>query len=160
MNHDTERRGPGRPSLYCQETADAILDRLANGESLIDICETEGMPTRTTIRDWRKKYPEFASAIARARADGTEARIEADERIAMEMLRPKEGGPRYEPAAVREFLNYRRWVNESYNPTLLPRNRVELSGGLDLRSKSTEELVGAVASVLAGVARRDGEGEE
>jgi len=42
----------GRPSLYSPEIADAICERLANGESLRSICRDENMPDERTVRDW------------------------------------------------------------------------------------------------------------
>ena len=42
----------GRPSLYTPEIADAICERLANGESLRSICRDENMPDERTVRDW------------------------------------------------------------------------------------------------------------
>lgn len=42
----------GRPSLYTPEIAAAILERLADGESLKAICRDEGMPSARRVRQW------------------------------------------------------------------------------------------------------------
>jgi|JI10StandDraft_1071094.scaffolds.fasta_scaffold06963_10 hypothetical protein len=57
----------GRPSIFTQEIADAVCARLASGESLRRICLDADMPDRTTIWDWRAKFPEFANQYAYSR---------------------------------------------------------------------------------------------
>lgn len=42
----------GRPTTYSDEVAIKICERIAKGESLRDVCESEGMPTRTTVHNW------------------------------------------------------------------------------------------------------------
>lgn len=66
---------------YSQEIADAICARLAEGESLNAICQTEGMPAESTVRSWALDDVEgFAAKYARAREIGYE-------RLADEILR-------------------------------------------------------------------------
>lgn len=63
----------GRPSSFTQETADAICERLANGESLNAICKDEGLPAESTVRAWAVDDIEgFAAKYARAREIGYE----------------------------------------------------------------------------------------
>lgn len=57
----------GRPTDYCQETADAICERLADGESLRTICVDEAMPNRVTVYRWLFKHVEFSNQYAQAR---------------------------------------------------------------------------------------------
>jgi hypothetical protein len=40
------------PTLYTGEIADRILDQLAAGRTLIDVCDADGMPTPGTVRNW------------------------------------------------------------------------------------------------------------
>jgi hypothetical protein len=56
------------------EARQAILDRLADGESLSAICRDADMPSRETVRLWQKEDEEFALAVTRAREDGFEKR--------------------------------------------------------------------------------------
>lgn len=56
-----------RPSSYTQETADIICERLIEGESLVDICRDEGMPSRATVARWAEANPDFEARCARAR---------------------------------------------------------------------------------------------
>lgn len=42
----------GRPSVYTQQIADEICERLATGESLNSICKSDHMPAESTVRWW------------------------------------------------------------------------------------------------------------
>lgn len=59
----------GRPSTFSQETADAICERLAEGESLRAICEADDMPSRETVRRWLRENEPFCAQYARAREE-------------------------------------------------------------------------------------------
>lgn len=58
----------GRPSLYVEELADEICDRLIEGESMRTICADPHMPDRRTVLRWMDAREDFATSIARARA--------------------------------------------------------------------------------------------
>jgi len=47
-----------------------ILDRLAAGERLKHICGEAEMPCQESVTGWMRRDPEFAAAVARARAQG------------------------------------------------------------------------------------------
>ena len=58
-----------RPSNYTPEQASLICERIANGESLREICRGDGMPDKATVLRWLGK-PEndaFRDQYARAR---------------------------------------------------------------------------------------------
>jgi len=57
----------GRPSTFAEEVADAICDRLADGESLRKICLSDDMPAKSTVFKWLGQQPDFADQYARAR---------------------------------------------------------------------------------------------
>jgi hypothetical protein len=42
----------GRPSTYTRAKADAILEKIAEGQSLASICKEPGMPTASAFRRW------------------------------------------------------------------------------------------------------------
>jgi hypothetical protein len=63
----------GRTTTYSAKIADAICERLSEGEPLRSICRDEGMPAWRTVYDWRDANPEFAARIAHARELGEEA---------------------------------------------------------------------------------------
>jgi len=56
-----------RPSEYSQEAVSAILERLADGESLRAICADDGMPSKSSVFKWLSQNKEFADQYARAR---------------------------------------------------------------------------------------------
>jgi hypothetical protein len=47
-----KRKAGGRPSLYSDDLAEEICDRLADGESLRAICKEPAMPSMTTVLSW------------------------------------------------------------------------------------------------------------
>lgn len=53
-----------------------ILERLANGEGLLKICQSEGMPNRSTVQRWQEADSEFDAAVTRARERGMYVRAE------------------------------------------------------------------------------------
>ncbi len=59
----------GRPSSYNEEIAAAICTRIAAGESLRKICDSEGFPHRDTVHYWlfSQQYPIFSDQYAAAR---------------------------------------------------------------------------------------------
>ena len=63
----------GRPSIYTEEIAEAILDRLAEGMPMKKICKEDGMPCYMSVLRWQRKFPEFGDLAARAKIDGTHA---------------------------------------------------------------------------------------
>ena len=59
--------------LYTPEIAETILERLGDGEGLIAICRSEGMPTAGAVRYWvSQDHDGFAARYAQARARGLE----------------------------------------------------------------------------------------
>lgn len=52
----------GRPTIFTEELALTICERIANGESLRKICEDKEMPARRTIHEWilDGKHKEFS----------------------------------------------------------------------------------------------------
>ncbi len=64
----------GRPSVYTPEIEEEILQRLASGESLRAICQSEHMPSDFTVRSWVIDNKEgISSRYSRARAIGVDA---------------------------------------------------------------------------------------
>lgn len=57
----------GRPSIFTQEIADAICERIAEGESLRKICLSEDMPCKASVFKWLGEDKTFSDQYARAR---------------------------------------------------------------------------------------------
>lgn len=62
----------GQKSKFNQEDADTICAALAEGHSLLSICEAMGIPV-STARQWEFDIPEHAANAARAREMGCHA---------------------------------------------------------------------------------------
>ena len=65
QNEDQPNRG--RPSAYSDKIAEAICDRLINGESLRAICADPRMPAKATVFRWLARNQEFRRSYALAR---------------------------------------------------------------------------------------------
>lgn len=57
----------GRPSDYTTEIADEIVSRIIDGETLVEICQSEHLPSRGTVYRWMDERPDFETRCARAR---------------------------------------------------------------------------------------------
>lgn len=47
-----------------------LLERLADGESLVSICRDQRMPNRKTVQRWQDDDADFDAAVTRARESG------------------------------------------------------------------------------------------
>lgn len=57
----------GRPTDYSEELGTLICGRLADGESLRQICRSDDMPDKATVLRWIPKQPAFRDQYAHAR---------------------------------------------------------------------------------------------
>ena len=67
MSADRLRRITRAPVRYSEELAEEILDRIARGESLKQICSEPGMPAPSAVVQWCDRNLEFAERYGRAR---------------------------------------------------------------------------------------------
>lgn len=128
----------GRPTDYCQEVADAICERLADGESLRSICLDDAMPSKASVFRWLGIHKEFSDQYARAREEQAEAF--ADEMVAIADEREtivKDGNGEtvvaFDATAVarnRLRIDARKWVASKLKPKKYG-EKLELSGDKD-----------------------------
>lgn len=60
----------GRPTTFNQDIADKICEIISTShKGLVTICKQEGMPARTTVRQWIDANEKFAAQYARAKED-------------------------------------------------------------------------------------------
>jgi len=91
----------GRPTIYSDEIAEKICDRLASGESMVQICRDEEMPGLRTVMRWAALNADFGTEYARAR----EAQAEVmDDKI---MTTAEVAGD--DPAAARVKIDAYKW---------------------------------------------------
>lgn len=55
---------------YSPELAVQLCERVAAGEMVWVVCREEGMPSHSAVAKWAKQKPDFAEALAEARAAG------------------------------------------------------------------------------------------
>jgi hypothetical protein len=89
-----------RPTIYTLEIAKAICDALADGMTLRAISEREGMPCRSSIAAWKRRYPEFRDALYEARND--HADVLADEIVSI-------ADTEADPQKARNMIEARKW---------------------------------------------------
>jgi len=100
----------GRPSDFTQEIADAICERLAEGESLRKICLADGMPNKATVFRWLVAHPTFSDQYARAREEQAET-------LADEIVEISDGdGEASDPQRDRLRVDARKWVASKLKP--------------------------------------------
>lgn len=101
-----------------------VIERIARGEFLTEICKDAGMPSRQTIWEWIDADEALATRCARARAW---AAVE-DERAVAELARQVVAGE-IEPDAARTAANMHTWLAKVRNPKVYgDRLDVEHSG--------------------------------
>jgi hypothetical protein len=64
------------PTKYGPEVIDAIVDQLAEGKSLVTICNQDGMPDRVQVWRWMRRDDEIAERLLEAREIGFQFRAE------------------------------------------------------------------------------------
>lgn len=79
---------------------ETLLEHLADGKSLNQICKMEGMPNRATVQRWQLDDADFDAAVTRARSIGFEilGDLTVDEAVNCD-----------DPAKGRLAFDARRW---------------------------------------------------
>ena len=93
----------GRPSIYTQELADEICQRLSEGESIRSITRDVHMPDRATVAYWAVHNETFSRQYARAREDLADHYF--DETLAIADSATPEG-----ERVARLKVDTRKWV--------------------------------------------------
>ncbi len=78
----------GRPTIFSEEIATQVCTRIASGETVANICERDGMPTRDTFYRWKREKPGFSDKVTRAREERLEADRERLQELADMALNP------------------------------------------------------------------------
>lgn len=91
----------GRPALYSEEIAERVLDGLAEGKSLVEVCKDPDLPSVRTVMQWAADNDEFSQRYVRAR----EAQAEVmDDKILAAADKAKE-----DPQAARVQIDAYKW---------------------------------------------------
>ena len=96
---------PIRVLDYTDAIADEICERLADGESLRNICLDKKMPARSTVFRWLSLHPTFSDQYAKAKE--AQAELLADEIVGI-----SDGADSQENDVQRDRLRVdaRKWV--------------------------------------------------
>jgi hypothetical protein len=153
----------GRPSDFTQEIADAICERIADGESLRAICSDADMPNKATVFRWLgdKKHSAFCDQYARAREAQADSLVDDMIDIAddgrndwMERLdkddRPigwMENGEALRRSALR--IDARKWMAGKLKPKKYG-DKLELDGKM---THGVDDSVTALMSAINGKTR-------
>lgn len=124
--HGTQARKAGRPSIFSDTLADAICDRLAEGESLRTICTDTNMPNRRTVLRWADTKPDFAAKCARARDAQADWELDEMAKIEADVL-----GGRLDPTAARVVLSSKQWRASKLAPKKYSDRIMQEHTGLD-----------------------------
>lgn len=141
----------GRPSIYTQEQADTICERMAGGRSLRSVCRDEDTPCKTTVMKWLNDVDGFADQYARAAEDRADSMFEdlidiADDSAGDWAENEVTGEKRFDSEHVQRSklrVDARKWALSKMMPKKYgDRTHTEHSGSLGVAS-ILEELDGS-----------------
>lgn len=147
----------GRPSEYTPEKAAVICDRIADGDSLRQICEDEGMPSRGTVFRWladpanKLDGKAFQDQYARAR----EFSADADADDVAHYSRQAANGE-IEPAAATAAINGLKWSAGKRKPKVYGdaqtlRHTGPNGGPVEYANLTEAEIDARLAALAGGV---------
>lgn len=61
----------GRPATYSKDLVDEIIERVAGGETIVDICKDDHMPEPRHFYRWLRQDPELRQTYAQAQVERT-----------------------------------------------------------------------------------------
>jgi hypothetical protein len=150
-----------RPSIYSEELANEICERLANGESLRRICLADHMPDKANVFRWLRANEEFRDLYARARE--AQADTLADEIVDIaddgsnDYMETEEGGERYNGDAIARSklrVDARKWVAAKLKPRVYG-DKLDLTtqGDKLTGEKSDVDLATRLAAMASSINR-------
>lgn len=128
----------GRPSDFSQGLADAICERIADGESLRTICSAVDMPNNATVFRWLAANRDFSDQYARAREDQAESLADEIVKIADEA----------EDANVARLrVEARKWVASKLKPKRYG-EKLELEHSGSIATLTDEQLDARISQLI------------
>ena len=126
----------GRPTMYCQEVADRIIDSLAEGNSLVStLKEDEELPRYSTVMQWLRTNPSFAAMYARAREDQADHDADKIGDIAEQVVKGA-----VDPQSARVAIDAYKWAAGKRKPRVYG-DRIAVGGAADMDPiKTTTQL--------------------
>lgn len=136
---------------FNETVADQICGRMAEGETLRQICRDAAMPARSTVYRWLSKNPPFADQYARAREALVESWADeiidiADDGTTDYITKVGRNGAEYEAVDQEHIqrsrlrVDARRWLLSKLNPGQYGDHmEVDVSGAVDHRLQITSD---------------------
>lgn len=109
QENKAEAKSKARRSPFDQERFEEVLDRMADGRSLRDVCSDDDMPSKAAFMAWVRENPHLADHYARAR----EAAIDA---IVDDMIALSDTANAANANAVRVMVETRKWAAAKMSP--------------------------------------------
>ena len=164
--------GQGRPSIYSQELADTICERLADGESLRSICRSDDMPGTTTVVRWLTDKETFRAQYAKARELQADALF--DEMLDISDEASNDWMEKHDKENVGYSLNgehiqrsrlrvdTRKWIAARLAPKKYgDKTTTEISGpdggAIEVQERSTRDVAKALFMMLEQAGKGEGE---
>lgn len=97
--------------MYPQETRETILEQIAEGKSLREVCRQDGMPGFRTVMEWLDAEEDFRTKYARAREAQADVLFDG-----MASIEDKVEAGELKPDAARVILDSQRWRAEKLKP--------------------------------------------
>lgn len=98
-------------------TAEEVIDRMYEGQTLAVICGLPGMPTRRSLRKWIAQYPEFQKAYEEALLVTADLRAEEELQLARDTVSDKDI-TQAQVAARKMLSDSLRWHARVCNPNV------------------------------------------
>lgn len=116
--------------MYPQETRTTILEQIAEGKSLREVCRQDGMPGFRTVMEWLDAEEDFRTKYARAREAQADVLFDG-----MATIEDKVEAGELKPDAARVILDSRRWRAEKLKPKVYgSKADVNITGSLSITS--------------------------
>jgi hypothetical protein len=161
----------GRPTLYTEEAAIEVCERLSAGESLRSICnDSDTLPHESTVRTWARDNVEgFTERYLRAHDLGLDCERDKMLEIAdtpivgvIETDKLDKDGMRYTEVQRRDMIEHRRLQVDArkwYLSKLAPKRygdrlALEHSGEIGTRAFDDEERLAQIDAIFAAIERR------
>lgn len=146
-----------RPSEFSQEKADAICERISDGESLRAICRDDAMPSKATVFQWLIQYPDFQTKYAHAREAQADVLVDEivgiadEEAVTVKSADGEEVAVVFDQTAVaRNKLRVaaRQWTAEKLRPKKYG-PKLEIDQRTTLTDLTDEQLNARIAQLSA-----------
>lgn len=100
-----EKAKMGRPTIYSDELADDICNRISCGETLTKIVKMDGYPAMPTVFRWLNEKDDFREKYTRARADQADYSADFMVDIGVELYEGKLASD-----AARVIVDIHKWT--------------------------------------------------